>query len=142
LNGVRVRALRGDLFAPVAGERFDLIVANPPYVPGSRPPRTGAARAWEAGQDGRVVIDRICAHASGHLAPGGVLLVVHSEVCGVEATLDRLRAHGLTAEVAARQHGPLGPLLRARRSTLEAHGLLRRGQTTEDVLVLRGQAGG
>ena len=28
---------RGDLFAAVAGERFDLILANPPYVPGARP---------------------------------------------------------------------------------------------------------
>src|SRR5689334_17657235 len=31
LNGVRVRARRGDLFAAVAGERFDAIVSNPPY---------------------------------------------------------------------------------------------------------------
>src|SRR5918997_5568589 len=33
LNGVRVRALRGDLLAPVTGERFDAIVSNPPYLP-------------------------------------------------------------------------------------------------------------
>ena len=33
LNRVRVRARRGDLFAAVAGERFDAIVCNPPYVP-------------------------------------------------------------------------------------------------------------
>src|SRR4051794_29278597 len=33
LNGVRVRALRGDLFTPVADERFDFIVSNPPYMP-------------------------------------------------------------------------------------------------------------
>src|SRR5437763_2724499 len=33
LNGVSVRAVRGDLFAPVAGRRFGLIVSNPPYVP-------------------------------------------------------------------------------------------------------------
>ena len=35
-NRVRVRALRGDLFAPVGRLRFDLIVSNPPYVPGER----------------------------------------------------------------------------------------------------------
>jgi release factor glutamine methyltransferase len=140
LNGVRVRALRGDLFAPVAGERFGLIVANPPYVPGGDPPRTGAARAWEAGSDGRAVIDRICAHASAQLEPGGVLLIVHSEVCGADTTLRMLRDTGLSAGVAARQHGRLGPLLRSRRPALEARGLLRPGQATEDVLVLRGQA--
>jgi release factor glutamine methyltransferase len=33
LNGVRVRAVRGDLLAAVDGERFDVIVSNPPYVP-------------------------------------------------------------------------------------------------------------
>jgi release factor glutamine methyltransferase len=141
LNGVRVRALRGDLFEPVAGERFDLIVANPPYLPGAEPPRRGAARAWEAGEDGRVVIDRICERAPAHLAPGGVLLLVHSEICDAEATLERLRAGGLSAEVATRQPGRLGPLLRARRDTLESRGLLRPGQEGEDVLVLRGCAG-
>jgi release factor glutamine methyltransferase len=139
-NGVRVRALRGDLLEPVAGERFDLIIANPPYVPGDEPPRSGAARAWEAGRDGRALIDRICEQAPTQLAPGGVLLVVHSEVCGTEMTLSMLRAAGLRTSVSARHHGPLGPLLRARRHGLEAAGLLRPGQTTEEVVVLRGQA--
>jgi release factor glutamine methyltransferase len=140
LNSVRVRALRGDLFRPVAGERFDLILVNPPYVPGREPPRTGTARAWEAGQDGRAVIDRICRQAPAHLVPAGVLLVVHSEVCSPEATLNMLRASGLSADVAARHRGQLGPLLRARRSTLAARGLLAPAQTSEDMLVVRAQA--
>jgi release factor glutamine methyltransferase len=140
LNRVRVRALRGDLFEPVAGERFELIVANPPYVPGREPPRAGTARAWEAGRDGRAVIDRICRQAPAHLAPAGVLLLVQSEVCGPQATLDLLKAGGLSADVAARQRGRLGPLLRARRSFLEARGLLAPGQTSEDVLVVRARA--
>ena len=50
LNGVRVRALRGDLLAPVAGEGFDLIVSNPPYVPAET--RHAASRAPCAGLDG------------------------------------------------------------------------------------------
>jgi release factor glutamine methyltransferase len=33
LNGARGRVLHGDLCEPVAGERFDLIVSNPPHVP-------------------------------------------------------------------------------------------------------------
>jgi release factor glutamine methyltransferase len=140
LNGIRVRALRGDLFEPVAAERFDLILTNPPYVPGGEPPRGGAARAWEAGHDGRAVIDRICERAPARLAPGGVLLIVQSEVCGVELTLRMLRAAGLYADIAAQHHGSLGPLLRSRRAALEARGLLRPGQASEDVLVLRGRA--
>jgi release factor glutamine methyltransferase len=140
LNGVQVRARRGDLFAAVEGERFDLILANPPYVPGGQPPRAGAARAWEGGFDGRGVLDRICARASAHLAPGGAVLVVHSEVCDPAATLAAFAAAGLEGEVVSRQRGGLGPLLQARRAVLEARGLLRRGQTSEDVLVLRVRA--
>jgi release factor glutamine methyltransferase len=141
LNRVAIRARRGDLLAAVKGDRFDLIIANPPYVPGPRPPSGGAARAWDAGSRGRAILDRICAAAPAHLAPRGILLLVHSEVCDPDATLAAYAAAGLAADVAARQRGPLGPLLRKRRASLEAAGLLRAGQTAEDVLVLRGRAG-
>ena len=67
------------------------------------------------------------------------MLVVHSEVCGEQRTLDAFAAGGLEAEVAARERGPLGPLLRARRDELEARGLLAPGQVDEEVLVLRGR---
>jgi release factor glutamine methyltransferase len=140
LNGVPVRALRGDLLAPVAGERFDLILANPPYVPGPPPPARGAARAWDAGADGRAVLDRILAEAPAHLAPGGTLLLVHSDIIGADATLHAYSARGLRADVAERERGPLGPLVSERRETLEEQGLLRAGQDDEDVLVLRGRA--
>jgi release factor glutamine methyltransferase len=140
LNGVPVRALRGDLLEPVAGERFDLILANPPYVPGPPPPAHGAARAWDAGADGRALLDRICALAPAHLAPGGTLLLVHSDIVGAEATLHAYTARGLRADVADRERGPLGPLVRERRGVLEQEGLLRAGQGDEDVLVLRGRA--
>jgi release factor glutamine methyltransferase len=69
-----------------------------------------------------------------------VLLVVHSSLCGTDATLDDLRAAGLTAHVAQRHHGPLGPLLRARAPVLEARGLLAPGQRDEEVVVVRGTA--
>jgi release factor glutamine methyltransferase len=140
LNGVPVRALRGDLLAPVAGERFDLILANPPYVPGPPPPAHGAARAWDAGADGRAVLDRICAAAPAHLAPGGTLLLVHSEIVGAAATLHAYTARGLAADVPERERGSLGPLVRGRRAELEAQGLLEAGQDEEDVLILRGRA--
>jgi release factor glutamine methyltransferase len=139
LNGIAVRALRGDLLAPVAGERFDLVVANPPYLPGPAPPHRGAARAWDAGADGRALLARICAQAPAHLAPGGVLLVVHSEVCDAGATLAAFAASGLEADVSSRRRGPLGPLLRARRDALESRGLLASGQRAEEVAVLRGR---
>jgi release factor glutamine methyltransferase len=139
LNGVRVRALHGDLFAPVAGERFDAIVSNPPYVPSPTDelPAAGLERAWEAGRNGRALIDRICAAAPAHLRPGGALLVVHSALLGLDATVDMLRAGGLHVDVAARERGPLGPRMNGRRRQLEAAGLLAPGRCDEDVVVVR-----
>src|SRR5919206_422017 len=93
LNGVRVRVVRGSLFAPLGDERFDLIVSNPPYVPAEDPeiPRRGLRRAWDAGIDGRVLLDRILTEACRHLRPGGSVLVVQSTIIGEDATLARLR---------------------------------------------------
>jgi release factor glutamine methyltransferase len=141
LNGVKVRALRGDLFAAVPGERFDAIVSNPPYVPtpSDELPARGPARAWDAGRDGRALLDRICARAPEHLEPGGVLLVVHSSLLGYERTAGLLADGGLDADLAAQERGPLGPLMNGRRAHLEAAGLLDPGQREEDVLVVRGR---
>lgn len=73
LSGVRVRARRGDLVDGLDDRQFDLIVANPPYVPspGGPPGRHSRARAWDAGRDGREVLDRICALAPDRLVGGG-----------------------------------------------------------------------
>jgi release factor glutamine methyltransferase len=142
LRGLRVRALRGSLFAPVAGETFDLIATNPPYVPAPTDdlPEHGARRAWDAGRDGRALIDPICDGAAAHLKPGGSILIVHSSLCGTDATLTRLRAAGLNAEVVARHRGPLGPLMLARVEQLEAGGALQPGEREEDLVVIRGRA--
>jgi release factor glutamine methyltransferase len=143
LRGVRVRALRGSLFEPVSGERFDLIVTNPPYVPASTDelPDSGARRAWDAGRDGRAFLDRICAQAPAHLRPGGVLLLIHSDIVDAEATLRAYEAAGLEADVFARHPGPLGRLMSERAALLEARGMLAPGRREEEVLVLRGRAG-
>lgn len=139
LNGVRVRALRGDLFAPVGERRYNVIVSNPPYVPAfeERLPEGGPERAWDAGLNGRTLIDRIVTEAGRHLRPGGVLLLVQSSLCGVEPTLERLERAGLEARVAERRRGPLGPLLAARADRLEEQGVLRPGEREEDLVVVR-----
>ena len=140
LNGRRIEARRGDLYRPVAGRRFDLILSNPPYVPtpaGELPPR-GLARAWEGGSGGRELLDRICAGVHSHLRPGGVALLVHSSVCGERETLATLRAQGLDADVARRQRGPLGPILAARAGWLRDQGLL--AGEHEEMLVIRAVA--
>ena len=45
INGARICVRRGDMFAPVRGERFDVIVANPPYLPTASDAEPGALRA-------------------------------------------------------------------------------------------------
>ena len=144
LNGVAVRGLHGDLFAPVEGERFDLITANPPYVPSEDDelPAAGASRAWEGGRDGRLLVDRFSERAADHLAPGGKVLMVVSSLTGERATLDALRAGGLEPEVAARHRGPLGPLVTARAELLEQRGLLAADEREEDILVIEARHGG
>lgn len=139
LNDVAVTAIRGDLFAPLDGRRFDLIVSNPPYLPapnGSPGPHS-SARAWDAGPSGRHFVDRICREAPAHLRPGGALLLVHSSVCGERPTIRALEAAGLEAGVLRRQRGPLGPLLGARADWLRSRGLVSE-DGYEDVLVIRG----
>ena len=137
LNGVCVRAVRGELFGPVARERFDCIVCNPPYVPSTEAelPRKGARRAWDAGTGGRVLLDRIIDGAPEHLRPNGVLLLTHSTLIGEEETLDRLRAAGFDADVVERRRGPLGPLMRER----VRERVLPAGTTEEEVVIVRGE---
>jgi release factor glutamine methyltransferase len=141
LNGVRVRTRRGELLEAVPGELFDLIVANPPYLPSPGPlPTRGAARHTEAGSDGRVLLDRLIARAPAHLTPGGALLVTHSSINDERRTLERMRAAGLEPTVLERRRGPLGPLLAARAPALERAGMIDPGVRDEDVLVVAGEA--
>jgi release factor glutamine methyltransferase len=144
LRRLRVRALQGSLFEPVAGQRFDLVATNPPYVPATSDelPARGARRAWDAGRDGRALIDPICSEVADHLAPGGTLLMVHSSLCGTDLTVERLAAAGLEVDIAARHRGPLGPLMLKRVGQLEASGALRPGEREEEVVVVRARRPG
>ncbi|GAA2279669.1 MULTISPECIES: HemK2/MTQ2 family protein methyltransferase [Kitasatospora] len=143
-QGCRVRLRHGDLTAPVADERFDLVVSNPPYVPARRAaaPRHGIARAWDAGPDGRLVLDRFCAQAPHVLRPGGVLLVVQSAIADVAATLSALARGGVVARVTARRRQPFGPVMKARAGWFEQCGLITPGQRDEDLVVIRGVRAG
>jgi release factor glutamine methyltransferase len=79
----RVRFVQGDLFAPVpAGEQFDFILSNPPYIAredldrlpvGVR--RYEPAGALDGGPGGFVVFDRLVAQAAEYLVPGGSLIL-------------------------------------------------------------------
>ncbi|MET9664778.1 HemK2/MTQ2 family protein methyltransferase [Streptomyces sp. NPDC006475] len=141
LAGLRVEVLRGDLLEPVSHRRFDVVLSNPPYVPAPEPglPRRGPSLAWDAGHSGRALVDRICDGAAGVLRPGGVLLLVHSALCGVPPTLERLSRAGLRATVEDRRCVPFGPVLSSRRKWLEMRGLIGPGEEKEELVVIRAE---
>jgi len=78
-----VSFLRGDWLAPLAGQRLDLIVSNPPYIESDDPHlgqgdlRFEPVTALAAGADGLDDIRRIVLDARNHLQPGGWLLFEH-----------------------------------------------------------------
>ena len=80
-NGTDVRFFAGDLFTPLHGERFDLIVSNPPYIPrGELPGLQAEVRfepdmALDGGEDGLDFYRRIAAETPGYLNPGGWLML-------------------------------------------------------------------
>jgi release factor glutamine methyltransferase len=139
VRGLAVRVVRGDVLAEGVGSGFDVVLANPPYVPSraAAPPGRGAARAWDAGPDGRAVLDRLCAAAPRLLAPCGTLLLIHSALCDADLTLGRLDGAGLRTSVVGRTHIPFGPVMRGRADWLEQRGLIRPGQRYEELVVIR-----
>jgi methylase of polypeptide subunit release factors len=69
LNGLEgVHALEGDLWAPVAGRRFDIVVAHPPFVPATE----SELIYRDGGEDGEHITRAILAGLVDHLADGGV----------------------------------------------------------------------
>ncbi|MGW2236456.1 HemK2/MTQ2 family protein methyltransferase [Streptomyces sp. NPDC001759] len=141
MAGLPLRIRRGDLFAPVRGQRFDLILSNPPYVPApaERDRPRGAARAWDAGGDGRLILDRICREAPELLQPGGVLLMIHSALSGPERTLDHLHDAGMRASVTQRHCIPFGPVLRQRAGWLRRQGMLAADEEKEELVIVRAE---
>ena len=76
----RIALHRGDLFTPLAGKRYDLIISNPPYVDAegmaALPPecRAEPKLAFDGGVDGLDIVRRIIDQAGEHLTPEGGLL--------------------------------------------------------------------
>lgn len=80
-HGLAVRYLNGHWLTPVAGQRFHLIVSNPPYIAEGDPHMTALAyepkQALTAGADGLDDIRQIVAQSPHHLYAGGWLLLEH-----------------------------------------------------------------
>ncbi len=96
----RIRLLRSDWFSAIAGERFDLIVGNPPYIAEDDPHllqgdlRFEPRQALASGADGLDAIRSIAAAAPAHLRTGASLLLEHGFEQG-QAVRQILQQHGL-----------------------------------------------
>lgn len=109
LNGVTLDLREGSLFEPVAGERFDVIVANPPFV--ITPPSARATVGNLDYRDGGLYGDQLCAHI-------------------VRGLGDRLRTKGrawmlLNWEVPAGTDDPYAPLREWAKPGLDLHVIMR-----------------
>lgn len=146
LNGVAVDARLGEGYAPVRGERFDLICANLPQMP--TPPgreRTDAAAAADnGGPDGWAVLDAVIAGAPAHLNPGGRLVFSLFAFLGRKAAFGRLEAAGLAPRMVAgevQRFPRLGYERLDYLRTLDAEGTLPAGvPATVERFILEGRA--
>jgi len=150
MAGVDVDVREGSWLDAVDCAPFDVVVANPPYVPtapgGDSEPICSSARpwagpwwAWNAGPDGRLVLDPLCESVPKLLCDGGSLLLVHSSIAGVQQSLDRLKWAGMVGEVIASKWIPFGPVMSARAKWLEDTGRIPRGRREEELVVIRAE---
>ncbi|MEU4746229.1 methyltransferase, partial [Actinosynnema sp. NPDC023658] len=140
LRRLTLRQRHGDFGDLVGRDQFDVVTANPPYVPSVAVPDRGPARAWDAGLDGRCVLDRLCAVMPMLLADKGMGLIVHSSLCDADVTLRQLRGGGLKASVVARRTIGFGPVMRGRAEWLARRGLIKDDQKHEELVVIRADA--
>ncbi|KAA0918383.1 HemK2/MTQ2 family protein methyltransferase [Dietzia sp. ANT_WB102] len=137
--GVAVDVRQGTLDDARRAGPFDVVVSNPPYVPSDAPLEgTGPNRAWDAGANGRVVLDQLCDLAPDLVAPGGSMLIVHSEFSDPPQTIRRLEESGFTAREVAARIVAFGPVMTSYAERLEAAGLLEPGRREEELVVIRG----
>jgi release factor glutamine methyltransferase len=85
----RIEVLRGDLFEPVDGQQFDLILFNPPFYRGE------ARASWELAWRSDDVLERFAANLGDALNPGGRALLMYSNAAVPMS--DTLARHGIAA---------------------------------------------
>ena len=99
LNEVDVDLRDGSLWDPVAGERFDLVTTNPPFV--VSPPGADALTYRDSGLPGDQVVERIVRGAPDHLTPGGWCQVLANWVVLRDVPWDERLAGWLADDCAA-----------------------------------------
>ncbi len=100
-----VEVIEGDLFTPVQGHQFDVILFNPPYFSGT--PRGLLAQAWYAGPH-LEVINRFLTEARVYLAPEGIVQILFSSIAPLHEFIQMISRSKFQLEILGR--GKLGLL--------------------------------
>lgn len=113
----------GDLWRPVQGRRFDLIVANLPHFPMERVGLPGRLPTWSAGgPDGRALLDPFLEGLDRHLTTTGRAIITHNAFVGLDRSRQALDARGLSLRVVLTVlvNIPYDKITRMTRTVLEA----------------------
>ncbi len=133
LNGIEnARFLKGDLFAPVKGIRFDLITANPPYIKGTVMKELAPEiKDWEPevaltpGPEGLEIIEKIIASARDYLMPGAPLLIEIAGGTDPEILKGLAETSGLRFEAVLKDYAGMERIFMAKRRADKKKGALR-----------------
>ncbi len=104
INGIKnVEFRMSDLFENVEG-KFDIIVFNPPYLPGeAKELKEPIDLALIGGKQGREVLNKFISQVRGYLRPNGMVQIVQSSITGVDETIEKLTKMGFKAEITAKE---------------------------------------
>ncbi|MBU1913812.1 MAG: HemK2/MTQ2 family protein methyltransferase [Thermoplasmatota archaeon] len=101
-NSVRIDTFKSDLFEKVQGN-YDVIVFNPPYLPGATTSTSWIERAWSGGDEGSETAVQFLNDAWKHLSPGGRIFMILSSVGGLMSVLKSARER-YDSEMLEEQH--------------------------------------
>jgi release factor glutamine methyltransferase len=97
----RVAVVEGDMFAPLGGRRFDVVLCNPPFYRGE--PRD----AWDASWRSPDFFGRFASSLADHLTPRGHALVLLSSRAEADGFLPRCHTSGLATDMLRRRQTAL-----------------------------------
>ncbi len=99
-HGETCRLHRGDMWEPVAGRRFDLVVANLPHFPMEHCEVAGRHATWSSGgADGRELLDPFLSGLAVHLAEGARAVLTHNAFVGLDRSREMVVRHGFRLQV-------------------------------------------
>lgn len=99
-HGGRMRFHRGDMWKPVSGQRFSLIVANLPHFPMAHCEVLGRLPSWSSGgADGRELLDPFLEGVADHFAPDARAVITHNAFVDIGRSREILARHGLSLHI-------------------------------------------